>query len=56
VPFSGGPAATSATAWATSSAAMGWKGATGTRTVLPSVAPSAMLLMNSKNCVARTIE
>jgi len=56
VSFNGDPAATLATALATSSAAMGWKSTGGKRTVFPSVASSAMLLANSKNCVAWTIE
>ena len=56
VPFTGAPTATPATARATSSAAIGWISAGGSRTVSPSVAASAMLLTNSKNCVAWTIE
>ena len=52
----GEPSATRHTAPATSSAAIGWMRADGRRTVLPSVERSAMPLMNSKNCVARTIE
>jgi hypothetical protein len=38
------------------SVAMGWKSIGGKRTVFPSVASSAILLPNSKNCVAWTIE
>ena len=48
--------ATVSTALATSSAAMGWMNAGDRRTVAPSVAASAMLVTNSKNCVACTIE
>ena len=44
------------TAEATSSAAIGWISAAGTRTVPPSVASFAMRGRNSKNCVAWTIE
>ena len=47
--------ATSATAAATSSAAMGCMGADDSRTVSPSALDPAMAPMNSKNCVARTI-
>ena len=56
IPFNGAPTATFATTLATSSAANGWKLTDGKRTVLPSVAESAMRCKNSKNCVARTIE
>ncbi len=50
------PVATLPTALATSSAAIGWMRTGASRTVLPTVASSAILLMNSKNCVAWTIE
>ena len=56
IPFSGGPTETRATAFATSSAAIGWNWTGGSRTVSPSVARAAMLFRNSKNCVACTIE
>ena len=56
VPLMGSPTAVRATALATASAAMGWMRAGGSRTVPPSVAASAMLLTNSKNWVACTIE
>ncbi len=56
MPFTGGPTMTSATALATSSAAMGWMSTCARRTVLPLVAVSAMRLTNSKNWVAWTIE
>ena len=56
VPFTGAPTAILPTALATSSAAMGWMSTGGSRTVVPSVAASAMRLTNSKNCVAWTIE
>jgi hypothetical protein len=56
MPFAGGPTVTSATALATSSAAMGWMSTGARRTVVPSVAASAMRSTNSKNCVAWTIE
>jgi hypothetical protein len=56
VPFSGAASATSHTAAATSSAAIGWISTGGTRTVSPSVASSVMRAANSKNCVACTIE
>ena len=56
VPFTGVPTAIRATAPATSSAAMGWMSTGARRTLLPSVAAAAMLLTNSKNCVAWTIE
>ena len=56
MPFTGGPTETRPSAPATSSAAMGWMSAGGSRTVLPSVACAAMRSRNSKNCVARTIE
>jgi len=56
MPFNGAPTETSPSALATSSAAIGWMSAGGSRTVLPSVASAAMLSMNSKNWVARTIE
>ena len=56
MPLAGRPTATSPTALATSSAAIGWISTGGSRTVSPSVAASAMLLTNSKNCVAWTIE
>jgi len=56
MPFTGGLTVTLATVLATSSAAMGWMRTGATRTVLPSVASSAMRSMNSKNCVAWTIE
>ena len=46
------PTAVRPTAVATSSDAMGWNSTGARRTVLPSVAASTMLLMNSKNCVA----
>ena len=44
------------TARATSLTAIGWISIGDTRTVSPSVAAAVMLSMNSKNCVARTIE
>ena len=50
--FSGVPMSIRPTALATSSAAIGWKSTGGSRTVVPSVASSAMRLTNSKNCVA----
>jgi acetyl esterase len=56
MPFSGGPREIRASALATSSAAIGWMSAGGSRTVLPSVASAAMPLMNSKNWVARAAE
>ena len=56
MPLTGGPTATLPTACATSFAAMGWMSTGASRTVLPTVAASAMLLTNSKNCVAWTIE
>ena len=56
MPLCGAPAAIRATAAATSSAAIGWTSAPGSRTVSPSVAVWAMDPTNSKNCVARTIE
>src|SRR5437764_8454216 len=56
MPFTGGPTTTRASALATSSAAMGWMSAGASRTVLRSAAASAMPFMNSKNCVAWTIE
>jgi hypothetical protein len=55
-PFSGEPAAFLPTAWATSSPAIGGNSTGANRTVLPSVASSAILRTNSKNCVACTIE
>ncbi len=56
MPFSGAPAATSATAAATSLAAMGWTGVAGSRTVSASAVQNRAPSMNSMNCVARTIE
>src|SRR5215468_568453 len=56
VAFDGAPAATSARAAATSSAAIGCMGAVESRTVSPSAPDSAIPPRNSKNCVARTIE
>ena len=56
IPFTGAPTAVRPTALATSSEAIGWNSTGGSRTVSPSVASAAMLLMNSKNCVACTIE
>ena len=56
VPRSGAPMLTSATAWATSSAAMGWMRVAGRRTVFSSEVQDIVAAMNSKNCVARTIE
>jgi hypothetical protein len=55
VPLRGAASATSATAAATSSAAIGWTSTGGTRAVSPSVASSAMRRANSKNWVACTI-
>ena len=55
-PFSGAFTATPATARATSSAAIGWNATGAMWTSLPVVAASAIPSMNSKNCVARTIE
>jgi hypothetical protein len=49
VPLRGSPTAVRATGLATASAAMGWMSAGGRRTVLPSVAESAIPLTNSKN-------
>jgi hypothetical protein len=54
--LAGGLSVTVPTALATSSAAMGWMSTGARRTVLPSVASSAIRAMNSKNCVAWTIE
>jgi hypothetical protein len=56
MPFSGVPAATSATALATSLAAIGWIAVAGSRTVSPSVVQDRTASMNSMNWVARTIE
>ena len=56
VPCSGVPTLTSATAWATSAAAMGWTSVAGRRTVFLSAVQDSTASMNSKNCVARTIE
>jgi hypothetical protein len=56
MPFTGGPTVTSASALATSSAAMGWMSTCARRTVAPVVASSAMRPTNSKNWVACTIE
>ena len=56
MPLTGDPTEILPTALATSSAAMGWIRTGASRTVLPSVASSAILSMNSKNCVAWTIE
>src|SRR5262245_58507279 len=53
--LAGGPTATSARAAATSSAASGCMGASGTRTAPPSAPDWAIPPRNSKNCVARTI-
>lgn len=53
---SGAPVATSKTAEATSAAAIGWTGVTGSRTVLSSEVQDMTAFMNSKNWVARTIE
>ncbi|OLC94176.1 MAG: hypothetical protein AUH86_15135 [Acidobacteria bacterium 13_1_40CM_4_58_4] len=52
----GEPSAASATALATSSAAMGWKLAFDRRTRLSSVPAAAIAPRNSKNCVARMPE
>ncbi|BBJ44142.1 hypothetical protein SSPO_068600 [Streptomyces antimycoticus] len=52
----GVPAATSATAAATSLAAIGWIGVAGSRTVSASAVQDMAASMNSMNCVARTIE
>ena len=54
-PSAGGLWLISQTAAATSSAAMGRISTCGSRTMSPSVAPSAILFTNSKNCVAWTI-
>ena len=56
MPLTGEPTAIRPSALATSSAAMGWMSAGGSRTVSPSVASAVMRSRNSKNCVARTIE
>ena len=56
IPPTGAPRVTWQTAAATSSTAIGWKSIDETWTVSPAVAAPAMLSMNSKNCVARTIE
>jgi hypothetical protein len=56
MPLSGAPAATSATALATSLEAIGWIGVAGNRTVSPSAVQDRTASMNSMNCVARTIE
>ena len=56
MPFTGAPTETRPSAPATSSAAMGWMSAGGSRTALPSVASRRCGPRNSKNCVARTIE
>lgn len=53
MPFSGAPAATSATALATSLEAIDWIGVAGNRTVSPSAVQDRTASMN---CVARTIE
>src|SRR6266700_6211403 len=55
VPFTGSARAASATAVATSSAAIGWNSECDSRTVSPSTADCAMPRRNSKNWVARTI-
>src|SRR6516165_597069 len=55
VPFTGSATAASATAVATSSAAIGWNNECDRRTVSPSMAACAMPRRNSKNWVARTI-
>jgi hypothetical protein len=52
----GSPIVAWVTPVATSSAAIGWNAPVGRRTVLPSLAESAMALTNSKNWVARTME
>jgi len=51
----GWPTAILPRAVATSSAAIGWKSASGKRTFLPSKEMSASCFRNSKNCVAWTI-
>jgi hypothetical protein len=56
VPCSGAPTLTSATARATSAEAMGWTSMAGSRTVSSSAVSDSTASMNSKNCVARTIE
>jgi hypothetical protein len=56
MPFTGGRTVTSASALATSPAAMGWMRTCARRTMLPLVVSSAMRPTNSKNCVAWTIE
>ncbi len=56
IPFTGEPTAIRPTAVATSSAAMGWMSTGASRTVEPSLEASAILLKNSKNWVAWTIE
>ena len=56
MPSAGGLWTISHTAAATSSAAIGWISTCANRTTSPSVASSAMLFTNSKNCVAWTIE
>ena len=56
MPFTGSPTAVGRTAVATSSAAIGCMSTGATWTVSRSVAPSAMPLRNSKDCVACTIE
>ena len=55
-PSAGGRWLISHSAAATSSAAIGWISTCGNRTTSPSVASSAILFANSKNCVEWTIE
>jgi hypothetical protein len=56
MPFTGTPTAVLPTTFATSSAATGWMNTGARWTTLSTVAEAAMLLTNSKNCVACTIE
>ena len=56
VPCSGLPALASATARATSAAAIGWTRVAGRRTVFSSALQVSAVSMNSKNWVTRTIE
>lgn len=52
----GAPAQTSATAWATSEAAIGWSSVPGSRTVSSSDVHDSTESMNSKNWVTRTTD
>ena len=55
-PISGVPTLMSDTARAMSAEAMGWTSVSGSRTVPSSAVQDSTAGMNSKNCVARTIE